>query len=84
MTSILFANGRLPYFFSRWKMTLIFGQVEDDLNFLVNGRRPNNFFVTGGQTQFFFWMQDSLDYLWMEDNFKYCKDNVNFQNIKQD
>ena len=42
MTSILFANGRLPHLDGiRWKTTLIFWQMEDGLNILVDGRQPH-------------------------------------------
>ena len=33
------ANERRPQYFGKWKMTSIFRKIENDNNFLENGRR---------------------------------------------
>ena len=40
MASIFKENERRPKIFRKWKTTSIFKKVEDDLNFLGNGRQP--------------------------------------------
>ena len=82
MTSTFQANGRRPQlfwqmeddlnFFGKWKMTSTFlaNELEDDLNILVNGRRPqfwgkwkttSIFWQNGRRPQFFGQMEDNLN-----------------------
>ena len=40
-------NGRRPQFFSKWKTTSIFLQIEDDLIFFLQIKDDLNFFING-------------------------------------
>ena len=56
----ILSNGRRPQYFGKWKMTLLFWPIEDDINFIKRKRNSISF-----------QLEDNLDCFWREDDLNF-------------